>query len=472
VTPTILLAAPQGFAARFLLRTDLLPALRAAGARCVVLVPDPGDEELRAALPAGDGVVLERLDDADAVLARSALRKLFVTLRYFTLGRGHRAPTLRRKAVTALNELRAERPWAARLVAVAVRPLWRSRALRRTLLALETALDRSRFCAEVLERVRPDLVVTTTPGLFYADALLLREAARRGVRTATVVLGWDNPTSKGYRGAAPDLTIAWSERMADQLVTLHDLAAERVAVGGNPHFDRYLRDGALPSREELYDQLALDPSRHVVAFATSSPDLWDGNVPAAEAIAAAIGRDELGAPAQLVIRVHPNYLLPRAGEPIEPYHELAARHPHVVVDVPEIVPGPMRLGLTGRDTLHVGALLRHCDVLVNVFSTTALEALLCDRPVVVLTEEIALREGLRRHRDDRAWDEFEHLQPLLSGGAARVARSLDDVVAHVRDALADPASGREARRAVARQECGPLDGRAGERVARLLLDAV
>jgi hypothetical protein len=355
---------------------------------------------------------------------------------------------------------------------VGVRPLWRSATLRRGLLGLETALDRGQPHAAVLDRVAPDLVVATTPGLFVADALVLRQARRRGIRTAAVILGWDNPTAKGYRGAEVDLILAWSERMADQLTRHHDVAPDRIAVGGVPHFDRYLRPERLPSRDDVFTALGLDPGRRTVVFTTPSPDLWTFNPAVAEALAAAAEDGRLGAPAQVVVRPHPNFSLPRVRERAEPLAAVAARHPHTHLFTPELAGWALSVATSAADVDRLAGLLAHADVLVNVFSTTTLEAFLVDTPVVALSEDVAGGADAGRPGGARTWDEFAHLQGLLRGGAARVARSLDELVAEVAAYLADPARDRAARRRVAEEECGPLDGRSGERVGRLLLEAV
>jgi hypothetical protein len=253
--------------------------------------------------------------------------------------------------------------------------------------------------------------------------------------------------------------------MAEQVQTFLDVPRERVFVAGVPFFDPYHREDGLPSREELLARHGLDPERRLVVFATSSPTLWDLNEPIAETIAGAIDADALGAPAQLVIRVHPNYLRP--GEKSHAgYAEIAARHPHVAVDVPEVRSERLRIDRAADDERWLGALFKHCDVLVNVFSTTTLEAFLLDRPVVLVAEEVGLDGGSA----GRGWAEFDHLRALTRYGAGRVAHRLEDIPVLIGRALTDPDADREARLRVAEEELGPLDGRAGERVGRRLLE--
>jgi CDP-glycerol glycerophosphotransferase (TagB/SpsB family) len=159
------------------------------------------------------------------------------------------------------------------------------------------------------------------------------------------------------------------------------------------------------------------------------------------------------------------------GESVAPLVAVAAHHAHAHLFTPELAPGAMTVATTAADVDRLAALLTHADVLVNVFSTTTLEAFLVDTPVVSLSEAVGRPANRSRPGGVRAWDEFAHLEGIQRAGATRVARSLDELVAEVAAYLADPARDRDARARAVRDECGPLDGHSGERVAGLLLAA-
>ena len=186
-------------------------------------------------------------------------------------------------------------------------------------------------------------------------------------------------------------------------------------------------------------------------------------------LAEATTEGRLGADVQLVIRTHPKFMSadPAARRP----YEALARHEWVHVTDPVVNPGEgLDDELSLDDARLLGGLLKHCDVLVNVFSTTTLEAFLLDRPVVMALPDPNMGEYDRiSQADPRRWNAFAHLKPLVDSGAARVARSHDELVEQVRAYLADPSLDRERRRQMADLECGPMDGHAGERTARLLL---
>ena len=242
---TVLIAVEQGFGARFFLRTEVLDTLLAAGARVVVLTPNHDEGYLREEL-ADERVTVEPLRARREVVQRSRPWWLVHNLRTFALAHPRRSPAFLDYYQGFREQGARDHPAVARAIHLALRPLWRSRALRRALAWLEARLFTPALHGDVFDRWRPDLVVASSPGWFLPDALVLREARRRGLPTAAVVLAWDNPTNKGYRGADPDRTVVWSQRMADQLALHHDYPADRIEVGGVPHFDPYLRADELP----------------------------------------------------------------------------------------------------------------------------------------------------------------------------------------------------------------------------------
>ena len=468
----MLIAVEQGFGARFFLRTEVLDTLLAAGARVVVLTPNHDEGYLREEL-ADERVTVEPLRARREVVQRSRPWWLVHNLRTFALAHPRRSPAFLDYYQGFREQAARDHPAVARAMDLALHPLWRSRALRRALAWLETRLFTPALHRDVLDRWQPDLLVASSPGWFLPDALVLREARRRGLPTAAVVLAWDNPTNKGYRGADPDRTVVWSQRMADQLALHHDYPADRIEVGGVPHFDPYLRADELPSRDELFAQLGLDPGRALILFAARSPASYPHSAVVARALARAVSEDRLGRPAQLVVRLHPVSFRPGYPLAIDEYRELERRHEHVHLDLPTVLSQELRSDMPPSESRRLGALIKRCDVLVNVFSTTSLEAMLVDRPVVMVTPEAHRRDGEGPFGPppefERHFAGYEHTRELVAGGAARVADSMAELVDHVRAYLDDPGLDREARRRAAERECGPLDGRSGRRVGLALL---
>lgn len=467
---TIALSVPHGVAARFLLRTEILPRLLDAGARVVVLVPNPDEEYLRAELR-HPSLVLERLHATNNP-PRSPLWLALVLTRGHVLAGGARNGTLHAKLRTTSRRLSSGRS-SGRIVALALtgatQLLWRSRSLRRALAFAETRAcipDRHR---DVLLRHQPDLLVATSPGWFPADAAILEEARRAGVPTLACVLGWDNPTSKGYRSTQPQRTVAWSAHMARQLTALHDIEPATLADAGVPHFDRYVTRGAVAGRDDLFARLGLDPMRRLVVFATATPVGFPDNAGVARLLADAVEDGVFGIDAQLVVRLHPFFFRPERRTAYDEFAQLAREHPHVHLDVPEIVSERMRSDVPVSDDERLAALLTHADVLVNVYSTTTLEAFLVDTPVVFAGGWVG--PAVDGEPDPRTYGSYEHLREIVQAGAVCVAATPAELLEHVAAYLADPGLDRAERERFARRETGPADGRAGERTANLILEA-
>ncbi|GIU73207.1 MAG: hypothetical protein KatS3mg004_0294 [Bryobacteraceae bacterium] len=102
---------------------------------------------------------------------------------------------------------------------------------------------------------------------------------------------------------------------------------------------------------------------------------------------------------------------------------------------------------------------------MNVASTMTLDFALRDRPVVNVAFDVAERGGWR------VWDEyyqFDHYRPVVELGAARVARSPEELAAHVNAYLRDPSLDREGRRRLVELEVGVPVGQASARVVEAL----
>src|SRR5436190_21509966 len=89
--PTVMLVVTQGFSARYLLRTGILPRLRERGARVVVLTPNADEPYFRAEMEAA-GAVVEPLRAADKTAKRSRLWWLLYHLRNYSLGHAKESP--------------------------------------------------------------------------------------------------------------------------------------------------------------------------------------------------------------------------------------------------------------------------------------------------------------------------------------------------------------------------------------------
>ncbi|MFP3939048.1 MAG: hypothetical protein ACLF0P_01960 [Thermoanaerobaculia bacterium] len=428
----VLLEIHEGRVAGALLENGLLDRLTGAGAEVLVLTPGARVPEF-VERHGKSGVRFVHLPVQEALSRAEGLQR---RLDRRLAGRSHS---------------RASRSVAKGRFGPARRTLWR---------AAETlALRRAGRELDLIRRWRPDVVVASHVLHGYGRCLVAA-AHRLGVPTVGNLLSWDN----AYRGVAsrPRWMTCWSETNRRELARLWGFPPERTVAVGAPFFDAYLAPDGSWSRQELCRRLGLDPERPILLFATLGqfrPDL-DETSPFA-ALLRTIDAGRIPGRPQVVLRLHPTSRLA--------FFKRWTGRPDVVVSRYEgYHPG---LGWSpDRDEMTLaGNLFRHADAVVSPGSTVTLEAAIFDTPTVVPVFNEVMPQEYERFFSS-VWLEG-HLRPLVADRLLTVTRSAEETAREVTRALEDPRRGRRERAEIRARYLEPLDGRATERFAQVVLDA-
>ena len=315
----------------------------------------------------------------------------------------------------------------------------------------------------LLERTRPDLVITASPGnISPMDGPLIRDAQARGIPTLCLVFSWDNMSgAKGLLPAMPDHLGVWNERQRREAVDLHHYAPERVTVLGAPHFDLYQRPDTFLSRAEFCAKLGLDPAKRIVTAIVASMTASE-NTYMLDMLLAARASGRLGADTQILCRLHPRV---RPDKNRRDYARYLGRT-DIVIDIPDNYLDSIKWNPTVEEMRHLANTIKHSDVIMNIASTVTIEAALCDTPVVNLGFSTSEPEKFRANVIGRYW--VYHYRYVRESRSTTFAMSEDEAIAAINRYLADPALQREERRKLAAELCGPLDGRSTERTGALI----
>ncbi|OGL15633.1 MAG: hypothetical protein A3K12_13520 [Candidatus Rokubacteria bacterium RIFCSPLOWO2_12_FULL_71_19] len=479
----LLIALNHGIAARNVLQTDLFRELKGSGIRIVLLTPNAEDEAFRRAY-GGDNVVFEKMeiDRYREYLSRSRAQALLKTIRWFTLNGNYDITTISDWYEKVHRRDRGSKGLGAKLRNVAedlsIPVLRRSALLRRAAVALESVFFTPSLHTEAFRKHRPGWALVTSLGFFDFDQYIMREAKRNGAKVVSVILSWDNTSTRGIGGAVPDKVIAWTETMRRELMELHDMDPAKIFVGGVAQFDHYFRDGYAMGREAFLSRFGLSPDRKIIYFATKSPTGFPWNPDIVRAIAEAIREDRFEHPCQLLVRVHPIHFRMRDGrlrfeDVLRGYDEIADRYPHVAINKPTMQSENIAFDMPDTELSDVASILRHADVMVNVFSTMNLEASIFDLPSINASFDEMRSDDQGRARVNVEIDEKQtHNQRLLRTGGTRVARNRAQLIDLVNTYLRDPGVDRAGRQRLVEQECGPDPGKAGRRIANHLLELV
>jgi hypothetical protein len=174
---------------------------------------------------------------------------------------------------------------------------------------------------------------------------------------------------------------------------------------------------------------------------------------------------------QLIFRTYPNKSLLQS-----PYMDLLIEYADNTEGIYVSMADPYyREGGKDRVVLQIEEeelwdILRYSDVVINVFSTIAVESCIFDKPVInmwyfprspgVLKPPVYLEYPLH-------W----HTQKLVSYGAVNTATDRQELIRMIWEALQHPELKKEARRNIVEKECGLLDGQAVNRLVACCLSS-
>lgn len=138
--------------------------------------------------------------------------------------------------------------------------------------AAEWALPPSQQIVELVDKVKPDLILLTPlVGLGSSQADVVKVARHRRIPCVLGVASWDNLTNKGVIRAAPDRVVVWNEAQREEAIQLHDIPRQWVHVCGAWTYDHWFTWQPACSRDEFMRTVGLDPARDYLLYVCSSP---------------------------------------------------------------------------------------------------------------------------------------------------------------------------------------------------------
>ena len=275
-------------------------------------------------------------------------------------------------------------------------------------------------------------------------------ARRRSMPMLGIVGSWDQPTSKGPMPPGLGCIILQSQIMKEQLITHHEVPAEKSEVTGWPQMDIYKRQGSIGSKADLYQELGLDPERRIILFGGNSARLGGHEPSIARHLANQACEEAWGSNVSLVIRPHPND------------HSWAERFtalhkPPMVTVLPNE---------SGR-LLFLADLLDHASVVLASVGTILLDAVGMDTCVVNIAFDGDLSLGY--YDSIRRWAELDHFRPVLASGGVASANSFEQMDEAIRSYLTDPELHAEGRARCRKEQLKPFDGKAACRLADIIV---
>ncbi len=361
--------------------------------------------------------------------------------------------------------------WRRRAVQYSARLTGRMAATRGGIKTLDRLLCNTAGRQPEVERYRHILSQINPQALFCSHQRppvilpLVLAARSMGVPTATFIFSWDNLTSKGRIAAPFDHYLVWSDHMRDELLRFYpDVSRERIHVVGTPQFDLYADRSLLWSREEFLARIGADASRPLLCYSGGDQMTAPEDPLHIRALMELIRVGRVNNNPQVLLRPAPVDDGSRYDTVRRDFPELIYARPDWAHTIPgewsRVIPSP-------EDAQFLANLTHHADVNVNLASTMTLDFAIHDRPVVNIAFDIADPPPFGKP----LWDfyyRFEHYRPVVELGAARFARSRDELAKHINAYLDDPSLDREARRKLVNLEVSVPIGKSSQRIIEAL----
>ena len=343
---------------------------------------------------------------------------------------------------------------------------------------LEYILKTPNFHKGLFKKYNPDLLIVSSIGTLLYDELIMREAKKNKTKVLSIILSWDNTSSKGMSGAFFDHVIAWTDVMKHELVSLNDVPSDKVSVCGIAHFDYYYKSDFLYKKEEFYKKYGISQKSKVIFFGTKSPSGYPWNGEIAEMILNAIEQEYINSGCTLVVRLHPIYYKKKNGKYIhqfflDEFERLQFKYQNLIIDRPEMISDSINYGMPSMEIKKLASSLKYFDVLVNIFSTLNLEASIFDLPIVNICFEGNKYKGSMKARYDISMDERQNhnLRIIESGGISMVYNERE-MIKSINSYLENPSLNSEGRRKIFEQETGPFHGNASNKIADKILELI
>lgn len=343
------------------------------------------------------------------------------------------------------------------LLGLIYRPLSRLNFLKGWARAIELLIYKNDKIAHLFDKYNPDLVFSTAI-LSGMDCDVLKEAKKRKIKTASMAKSWDNLDRILFR-IQPDIFLAQSENIKEQAVKYQSLNPQKISITGFPQFDIY-SENVLISKESYCARKGLDQNLPIL-FLGSEGSWSRGDEKIFEEIILCRERGEIR-DCNIVIRPHFSTARDNAYERFTQYKNVRTDNSFRKSEFFGDKWDPTR-----EDQIEFMNLLYHCNALVTFASTLALDIACFNKPVIAVAYGIHFKDG----KDiSRAAYENSHYEQVAATGAPILVFSREELVRAVNQSLQNSFLKQEEVAKLKAKMCGTLDGKAGERIARYILD--
>ncbi len=345
-----------------------------------------------------------------------------------------------------------------------------SKFLRKLFFFLENRFDRKKFLTEYFDKYSPVLLITTSYGYDY-DQFFIREAKNKKCKTVSIIYSWDNPTSKGYKSSNSDLYLVWNENMKKELIVFHDIEEKKIKISGIAHWDIFHQDikNKNQIKNKFFKENNFNKDDKILLFFSSSPRDFNNAYEKIEKLCK-IFIDNKNI--KIIARMHPLYMNKKlckkyCGKSNDFFEErlttkyqgtLIFKNPKIIEygDKMDEVIYPI------DDINNLKKLYSSASILLNEYSTTLLEGIIYDLPII----NVAIGNYRNTNLPIKIYSYHHHLKRLENYKAVFECENYDSLESKIKEILNGNDKSKLNRKKLFDQELSNFKGEASEKIVQ------
>lgn len=313
----------------------------------------------------------------------------------------------------------------------------------------------SRPYRQLFDKYQPNLVMAPAIA-FFPDVELVSEAQRRGIKTIGMVMNWDH-LNKYYIPVHADFLLVQNKPMRREAINWHAYCLEQIAVVGFPQFDIYAYpDKYLVPKAQFKKNFGLEGVDKIIlfisgaAYSLDEPDIL-------KEISKWIGEGELGKNAKLFVRP---YVVARDLERERDKYKQFENEPNIVFNW-------QKRSDSLESKKNFMSMLAYADVVISIFSTTAIEAAIFNKPTITIGFDGHKRRPY--YQSITRLENMSHFRNVLETDSVKVARGFLDLKETLIHYLKTPSTDADRRKVLVDKMCYKVDGGASKRITDFIL---
>lgn len=460
---TIFVPIFQGVEAKNILRTDIFKILKAQkDLRIVLFVSNQQKEQYFKSEFSGNNVIYEVFDR----YKKPSFHRLFSFFKLTLINT--RTMDLRRWV-----ELKENKNYFKYYFFQLFSKIFARRFLRKIVRRLDWQLVRDENFKEIFAKYNPDLVFLAN--LFGdEETSMLRQTKRRGIKSIGLINSWDKITSRCMIRLLPDKLIVPNELVKEEAIKYVDMPENDIEIMGVPNYDVFIN--AKPSsKEEFYKKIGADISKRIIAFCPLGKTYSSIDSEIIYSILDLKHKNLIPQDTQLLVRFPPNDFVDL--DNLKNKDELIFYQPGVRFSL-----GGKRLDsgsernnrrvdwdMNDADIQTLYDTLFYMSLLICQASSLTIDASIFDKPIINFKIKSV---DILPPRDANWLYQLSHYQNIRNSGGVKMVENKEQLAEWINKYLDNPRIHSDGRKRIVEEQCWKLDGKAGERTAKFILDAL